>query len=61
MLLAANRRMAWETVIGRSLAFGLHPVAAWPRISNRARAAMVAAYCSASYAIVLGLLFLGRG
>jgi uncharacterized membrane protein len=53
--------MTWETFLGRSLAFGLHPVAAWPRISNRARAAMVGTYCGASYAIVLMLLVLLRG
>jgi hypothetical protein len=51
--------MAWEVIVGRSLAFGIHPVAAWPRISNRARAAMIAAYFGAGYAIVLTtLLFL---
>jgi hypothetical protein len=51
-------RMAWETLLGRSVAFGLHPLAAWPRLSSGARALLIAGYCGAGYAIVLAMLLL---
>jgi hypothetical protein len=53
--------MGWEILVGRSLAFGLHPLAAWPRLSTSARALLIAAYCGAGYAIVLTALLLLNG
>lgn len=49
--------MSAEILIGRSAAFCVHPVAAWARLPPGGRALLVAAYCAASYAVVLGLLF----
>jgi hypothetical protein len=50
--------MAWETVLGRSLAFGCHPVAAWPRLAGPARILLVAAYGALGYSTVLAFLLL---
>ena len=50
--------MAWEILLGRSVAFGLHPLAAWPRLNRRARALLIAAYCGTGYTIVLAALLL---
>ena len=51
--------MPFEIVVGRALAFGLHPVAAWERLPASRRALLVAAYLSASYLLVLAALFIG--
>ena len=48
--------MPVEILLGRALAFGVHPYAAWARLTLRGRALLVGGYCGASYAIVLGLL-----
>jgi hypothetical protein len=50
--------MPFEVVVGRALAFGVHPVAAWRRSPTSRRALLVAAYVSASYLIVLTALFI---
>jgi len=50
--------MSWETRVGRSLAFGVHPRAAWPRLTLTSRALLVTGYAVASYAIVLAILLL---
>jgi hypothetical protein len=44
-------------IIGRSLACGLHPFAAWHRLPASGRALLIAGYVSASYLAVLALLF----
>jgi hypothetical protein len=46
-----------DLLIGRALAWCVHPVAAWQRLPARGRVLLVAAYVSASYATVLTLLF----
>jgi hypothetical protein len=48
--------MAVEILIGRSLAFCLHPSAAWRRLPATGRVLLVAAYFSGSYVTVLALL-----
>ena len=45
-------------LVGRSLAFAVHPTAAWTRLSGRGRVAFVASYGLASYAIVLTAMVL---
>jgi hypothetical protein len=45
-----------DVVIGRALAWGLHPSAAWRRLPASGRVLLVAAYVSASYLTVLTLL-----
>jgi hypothetical protein len=47
-----------DLLIGRALAWCVHPAAAWRRLPARGRALLVAAYVSASYMTVLTLLFL---
>jgi len=56
--LAIGNAMSWETRIGRSLAFGVHPRAAWPRLTRTSRALLVTGYAVASYVLVLVLLLL---
>jgi hypothetical protein len=46
-----------EALLGRSLAFCVHPYAAWRRLAIGGRALLVAAYFAAAYTIVLTLLF----
>ena len=48
--------MLLPAVIGRLLAYGLHPCAAWRRLPASGRAWLVAAYVSASYVAVLVFL-----
>jgi hypothetical protein len=49
--------MTLEIIIGRTAAYCLHPAAAWPHVSPRGRAAILAAYAAGSYVAVLtGLL-----
>lgn len=50
--------MPLDLMIGRALAWFLHPVAAWQRLQARGRVVLVAAYVSASYTTVLTLLFI---
>jgi len=50
--------MPLAILVGRSLAFAVHPAAAWTRLSRRGRAAIVASYALTSYAIVLTMLSL---
>jgi hypothetical protein len=45
-----------EIAIGRALAWCAHPCASWGRLPASGRVLLVAAYVSASYATVLGLL-----
>ena len=47
-----------DLLIGRALAWCVHPVAAWQRLPARGRVLLVAAYVSASYTTVLTLLFI---
>jgi len=47
-----------DLLIGRALAWCVHPVAAWQRLPARGRVLLVAAYVSASYTTVLSLLFI---
>jgi len=44
-------------LIGRSLALCAHPYAAWRTYSTRGRLAVLCAYVAASYAVMLGALF----
>ena len=50
--------MPLEVVTGRALAFCVHPLSAWHRLPTSGRVLLVAAYVSASYAIVLMALFI---
>jgi hypothetical protein len=50
--------MPLEVITGRALAFCVHPLSAWYRLPTSGRVLLVAAYVSASYAIVLTALFL---
>jgi len=50
--------MPLEVVTGRALAFCAHPLSAWDRLPASGRILLVAAYVSASYAIVLMALFI---
>lgn len=45
--------MTWELLLGRSVAFCLHPSAAWRVLSHSGRALMLAAYFGAGYLGVL--------
>lgn len=49
--------MTVERFVGRSLAFCVHPYAAWPRLPLRGRALIVGAYFGAAYTAVLLALF----
>jgi len=49
--------MTVEVVLGRSLAYAIHPSAAWRHLQPAGRAALVAAYFGASYAGALVALF----
>jgi hypothetical protein len=46
-----------DLLIGRALAWCVHPTAAWRRLPARGRVLLVAAYVGASYTTVLTLLF----
>jgi hypothetical protein len=50
--------MPVEVLIGRSLAFCLHPAAAWRLMSPASRAVLVAIYFAAGYLGALGALLL---
>jgi hypothetical protein len=50
--------MSVDLLIGRGLAFCVHPTAAWRVLSKRGRAFVVAAYAGAAYVAVLGVLLL---
>jgi hypothetical protein len=50
--------MRLEVVVGRALAFCIHPFAAWQRLPTSGRVLLLAAYASASYVIVLSALFI---
>ena len=45
--------MTADVVLGRSLAYAVHPAAAWRRLQPAGRVALVAAYFAASYACAL--------
>src|SRR5262245_47143706 len=47
-----------EVVVGRALALGVHPLAAWRRLPTSGRVLLVAAYVGASYLIVLTALLM---
>jgi hypothetical protein len=53
--------MPLPILFGRSLAFAVHPAAAWRRLPPHGRAAMVASYGLASYVIVFAALALLGG
>jgi hypothetical protein len=46
-----------DVLLGRSLAFCLHPYAAWHRLPSRGRALLACAYFGFGYALTLMLLF----
>ena len=48
--------MPLDVVIGRALAFSVHPSASWRRLPASGRVLLVAAYVSASYVTVLAVL-----
>lgn len=45
--------MTIDTIIGRTLAYCMHPAAAWRIVSLRGRAAILGAYAAAGYIGVL--------
>ena len=49
--------MTVERLLGRSVAFCVHPYAAWRRLPVRGRALLVGAYFGTAYTVVLVLLF----
>jgi hypothetical protein len=54
------RRRQPEVLIGRSLALCVHPYAAWRSQSSTTRMFVFTAYLTASYLVVLGMMFLAR-
>jgi hypothetical protein len=48
--------MAWEILLGRSLALCAHPAIAWRVVSRRGRAVILGAYFGVGYAAVLATL-----
>lgn len=48
--------MALEQALGRSLAFIVHPHAAWRTLGSKGRAGLVGAYFLAGYAAALTVL-----
>jgi hypothetical protein len=50
--------MPWDVIIGRGLAYCLHPQAAWRMCSRAGRAFVVCAYAGAGFAATLTLLLL---
>jgi hypothetical protein len=50
--------MRVEVLIGRTLAYCVHPRAAWRVVSGRGRAAIVGAYAAAGYVAMLTALLL---
>jgi hypothetical protein len=48
--------MGFEILFGRLLAVCVHPQAAWRRLPVRGRLVLTAAYFTASYVAVLGVL-----
>ena len=57
-LLLSAGLVALDVLIGRALAWCLHPAAAWQRLPAGGRVLLVAAYVSASYMTVLTLLLI---
>jgi len=55
-VLASGAAMSVDLLIGRGLAFCVHPTAAWRVLSTPGRAFVVAAYAGAAYVAVLGVL-----
>ena len=49
--------MPVEILLGRALAFCVHPTAAWRRLPASGRAMVVAVYLGAGYVTVLTALF----
>ena len=45
--------MALDVILGRSLAYCLHPGIAWPRLSVAGRVLMTGAYFGAGYVMTL--------
>jgi hypothetical protein len=58
-LTAARPSSPNEVFVGKLLAMCAHPYAAWRTGTRHARVLLVAAYFTASYAVVLTLLQLG--
>ena len=50
--------MPWDILVGRSLAFCVHPVAGWGRLTASGRMLVVTAYFGASYVLILAILFI---
>ena len=50
--------MPLDVVIGRALAYCVHPSASWRRLPASGRVLLVAAYVSASYVTVVTLLLI---
>lgn len=48
--------MSLDIIVGRSLAFCVHPRAAWTRLPPVGRAILVGAYFAAGYGTVFALL-----
>jgi hypothetical protein len=48
--------MSLDVMVGRGLAFCVHPQAAWVRLTHGGRALLVSTYFAAGYALVLALL-----
>jgi hypothetical protein len=50
--------MTFDLLLGRGLAFCVHPMAAWRVLSAPGRTFVVVAYAGAAYVAVLGVLLL---
>ncbi|HEY7498834.1 MAG TPA: hypothetical protein VH740_09990 [Vicinamibacterales bacterium] len=50
--------MPWDVIIGRGLAFCLHPQAAWRVASRAGRLFVVCAYAGAGYVATMAVLLL---
>jgi hypothetical protein len=51
-----RREMPWEVIIGRALAFCVHPVAAWHSTTRVGRAFVVFAYAAGGFLTTLTAL-----
>jgi hypothetical protein len=56
--LLTARPVTLDLLLGRSLAFCVHPSAAWRRLPRSGRLLLAGAYFSASYLTVLTVLFI---
>ena len=57
--LSNSRSDRLELLVGRTLAFCVHPLAAWPLLSKSWRLLILTAYAAAGYVLTFGVLTFG--